>query len=94
MNPFSVCKHSVLWRQRTSSRVYSASTCWIGFALRGELDHHHLNEIPGLARPSLEQIARWIWQRLAGTYSGLKRVEVRRRSARHGCVYLGAETDR
>lgn len=57
--------------------------------LRGELDHHYLNEIPGLSTPSLESIASWIWRRLAEGYAGLKRVEVRRRSSRHGCVYYG-----
>jgi 6-pyruvoyltetrahydropterin/6-carboxytetrahydropterin synthase len=61
-------------------------------ALRAALDHHYLNDIPGLATPSLESIASWIWNRLAASYSGLKRVEIRRRSSRHGCVYFGPDS--
>jgi len=58
-------------------------------ALRGELDPHYLNDVPGLESPSLEHIARWIWQRLKGELPALARVEVRRDSQRHGCLYDG-----
>jgi len=57
--------------------------------LRRALDHKFLNDIPGLENPSLEHIARWIWQRLKPQLPGLARVEVRRESQRHGCVYDG-----
>jgi len=30
-----------------------------------QLDHRHLNEIPGLANPTSEMIAAWIWERLS-----------------------------
>lgn len=32
--------------------------------LRAELDHHCLNEIPGLENPTAEVLAAWIYQRL------------------------------
>jgi len=58
-------------------------------ALRRELDHALLNDIPGLAIPSLENIAIWIWTRLAPQFPGLTRVVVRRPSCRQSCTYAG-----
>jgi 6-pyruvoyltetrahydropterin/6-carboxytetrahydropterin synthase len=29
-----------------------------------QLDHHYLNDVPGLENPTSENLARWIWQRL------------------------------
>ncbi len=57
--------------------------------LREELDHHYLNDIDGLAVPSLENIAIWIWNRLKPLFQGLTCVEVRRDSRHHGCIYRG-----
>lgn len=61
-------------------------------AVRQELDHKYLNDIPGLSFPSLENVARWIWHRLDGKLDGLDRVELRRGSEGHGegCVYRHA----
>jgi 6-pyruvoyltetrahydropterin/6-carboxytetrahydropterin synthase len=55
------------------------------------LDHRFLNEIEGLEVPSLENIARWIWQRLDNQVPGLDRVVVRRGCSGHGdgCIYRG-----
>ena len=61
--------------------------------LHETLDHNFLNEIPGLETPSLENISRWIWQKLAPQFAGLHRVTVRRDSLRQGCSYYG-EFDR
>jgi 6-pyruvoyltetrahydropterin/6-carboxytetrahydropterin synthase len=58
-------------------------------ALRQALDHRYLNDIPGLENPSLEHIARWIWQHLKPQLPALVRVEVARESQRHGCIYDG-----
>jgi len=58
-------------------------------ALRGRLDHKYLNEVDGLEVPSLENIAVWIWENLKPEFPALARVEVRRESCRHGCVYTG-----
>lgn len=38
----------------------------IAFApLHAQLDHHYLNEIEGLDNPTSENVARWIYERLA-----------------------------
>ena len=55
--------------------------------LRRELDHNYLNEIPGLEVPTLENISRWIWDRLYDELPGLERVLVRRGSCGEGCVF-------
>ena len=38
------------------------------------LDHHYLNEIPGLENPTSELLSRWIWRRMKPTLSELTRV--------------------
>jgi len=55
--------------------------------LREQLDHHYLNEIEGLEVPTLENISRWIWQRVQDSLPGLDRVLVRRGSCGEGCMY-------
>ena len=56
---------------------------------RAQLDHRMLNEIDGLAQPSLENLCLWIWRRLAPALPGLARVTVRRDSAGQSCSYTG-----
>jgi 6-pyruvoyltetrahydropterin/6-carboxytetrahydropterin synthase len=58
--------------------------------LLNQLDHHYLNEIPGLENPTSENIARWIWQRLKPTLTQLTRVEVQE-TCQVGCVYRGED---
>jgi 6-pyruvoyltetrahydropterin/6-carboxytetrahydropterin synthase len=58
-------------------------------ALRRQLDHKLLNEIKYLSNPSLENLALWIWRRLAPTFAGLARVTVRRDSLGQSATYLG-----
>jgi len=41
-----------------------------------QLDHHYLNEIPGLENPTSEHLARWIWQHLKPALPRLARVVV------------------
>jgi 6-pyruvoyltetrahydropterin/6-carboxytetrahydropterin synthase len=38
------------------------------------LDHHYLNEVPGLENPTSEILARWIWDRLRPALPFLTRV--------------------
>jgi 6-pyruvoyltetrahydropterin/6-carboxytetrahydropterin synthase len=57
-----------------------------------ELDHFYLNDIPGLENPTSENVARWIWQRLAGRLAGLARVEVLE-TCTSGCVFEGEDGD-
>jgi 6-pyruvoyltetrahydropterin/6-carboxytetrahydropterin synthase len=59
-------------------------------AVRDQLDHRMLNEIEGLARPSLENLSAWIWQRLAPAFPSLARVTVRRDSIGQSCTCTDA----
>ena len=56
-------------------------------ALRADLDHRLLNEVPGLERPTLESIAAWAAARLKDQFPGLARVTVARPSVGEACVY-------
>ena len=58
-------------------------------AIREDLDHRFLNEIPELGPPTLENLAHFIWARLAPIAPGLCRVVVRRDSCGEGCIYYG-----
>ena len=52
------------------------------------LDHSLLNEIEGLEQPALEQIAMWIFERLAPKLGGLVCVEVGRPSCGERARYV------
>ena len=53
-----------------------------------QLDHRLLNDIEGLENPTSENLARWIWVRLAPKLPGLSEIVVREsRVAR--CSYRG-----
>lgn len=56
--------------------------------IRDRLDHYYLNEIEGLENPTSENLALWIWQRLAPRLSGLSKIVVRE-TCTSGCVYHG-----
>ncbi len=56
--------------------------------LHEHLDHHYLNEIPGLENPTSENLAVWIWERLEPRLPMLSRVEVRE-TCTSGCIYRG-----
>jgi 6-pyruvoyltetrahydropterin/6-carboxytetrahydropterin synthase len=58
-------------------------------AVREQLDHRMLNEIPGLDRPSLENLSVWIWNRLSPAFPSLARVTVRRDSLGQSASYAG-----
>jgi 6-pyruvoyltetrahydropterin/6-carboxytetrahydropterin synthase len=57
--------------------------------LHAELDHNCLNQVPGLENPTSENLAKWIWARLA-TVLPLTRVVVRE-TCTSGCSYGGAD---
>jgi 6-pyruvoyltetrahydropterin/6-carboxytetrahydropterin synthase len=58
---------------------------------RDALDHRLLNEVEGLAAPTLEQIAIWLWQRLANRVPGLAEIQVVRDSCQEGAIYTGPQ---
>lgn len=53
-----------------------------------QLDHHCLNDIEGLENPTSENLARWIWARLAPALPGLSKVVVQE-TCNAGCVFRG-----
>jgi 6-pyruvoyltetrahydropterin/6-carboxytetrahydropterin synthase len=57
------------------------------------LDHHFLNEVPGLENPTSENLARWIWQRLKPSLPELSRLVVRE-TCTSGCIYAGEDEGR
>jgi 6-pyruvoyltetrahydropterin/6-carboxytetrahydropterin synthase len=54
-----------------------------------ELDHHNLNEVPGLENSTSELLARYLWGRLAPALPGLSAIAVWE-SEMSRCVYRGA----
>jgi 6-pyruvoyltetrahydropterin/6-carboxytetrahydropterin synthase len=58
-------------------------------AAQDELDHRLLNDVPGLAAPTLERIAVWLWNRIETSIPGLAEVVIARDSCHEGCVYAG-----
>jgi 6-pyruvoyltetrahydropterin/6-carboxytetrahydropterin synthase len=54
------------------------------------LDHHYLNEVEGLANPTSEHLARWIWRRLRPALPLLAAVAVHE-TCTCGCVYHGED---
>ena len=56
--------------------------------LYDQLDHNYLNEIEGLANPTSEHLARWIWRRLRPGLPELCRVVIHE-TCTSGCIYQG-----
>lgn len=56
--------------------------------VRKQLDHYCLNEIDGLANPTAENLARWIWNRLRLALPLLSAVSVHE-TCTSGCEYRG-----
>ena len=54
------------------------------------LDHHYLNDIPGLENPTSENLARWIWRELKPALPGLGKI-VLHETCTSGCVYSGPD---
>ena len=52
------------------------------------LDHHYLNEIPGLENPTSENLSRWIWQEMKPIVPQLCKVVVHE-TCTSGCIYQG-----
>lgn len=56
-------------------------------SVRGKLDHHFLNKIPGLETPSLENLAAWIAGELRLLLPQLTSVTVRRPTLGESCRF-------
>lgn len=57
--------------------------------IREQLDHNYLNDIKGLERPTLETIAKWIFDQARSSGVRTTTVEVRRGTCGEGCRYSG-----
>lgn len=55
-----------------------------------QLDHRLLNDIDGLANPTSEVLAAWLWDRLSPAVVGLSCIEVRE-TCTAGCRYRGPQ---
>ena len=55
-----------------------------------QLDHHYLNEVPGLENPTSEELARWVWERLAPRLPLLSKVVVNE-TCTTACEYRGSD---
>lgn len=53
-----------------------------------QLDHHYLNDIPGLENPTSENIAQWIWQRLVLHLPQLQQIVVHE-TCMSRCLFIG-----
>lgn len=58
---------------------------------REALDHRLLNDVEGLAAPTLELIAIWLWNRLSNRVPGLAEIQIARDSCQEGCIYRGPQ---
>ena len=54
------------------------------------LDHHYLNEIPGLENPTSENLARWVWREARPRLPLLSKVIVHE-TCTSGAVYEGGD---
>ena len=57
--------------------------------IHAQLDHHYLNDIPGLENPTSEQLAKWIWDQAKPVLPLLSTVVVHE-TCTSGCRYSGS----
>jgi len=53
------------------------------------LDHHYLNDVPGLENPTSERLAIWIWNALKPALPALSKILIHE-TCTSGCEYTGA----
>ena len=53
-----------------------------------QLDHHYLNDIPGLENPTSENLVKWLWSKTKPVLPLLTRIELKE-TCTSGCVYSG-----
>ena len=58
--------------------------------VRDALDHRLLNEVEGLARPTMEMLCQWIFDRLKPGLPEIVAVTIRRPSLGQSCTYRSA----
>ena len=55
-----------------------------------QLDHHYLNDIPGLENPTSEVMAKWIWDKLKPQLPQLSKILINE-TCTSGCLYQGED---
>ncbi len=60
-------------------------------AVRAELDHRFLDDLPNLGPATLENLCVYLWNNLAPTLPGLNRVSVWRQASGDKCTYFGPQ---
>jgi 6-pyruvoyltetrahydropterin/6-carboxytetrahydropterin synthase len=60
--------------------------------LRAQLDHHYLNDIPGLENPTAEILSMWIWDRLKPSLPHLSKIVIKE-TCTSGIVYYGENSN-
>lgn len=60
--------------------------------VRTQLDHRFLDDVQDLGPATMENLARWIWDRLEPRLKGLSLVTIYRDSSRDTCRYFGPRT--
>ncbi len=63
-------------------------------AVRAELDHRFLDEVPELGPATLENLCVYLWKNLAPSLPGLNRVSVWRQASGDKCTYFGPDSTR
>lgn len=58
---------------------------------RDALDHRFLDEINDLGPATMENLSRWIWNRLARSIGNLHKISVYRDSSGEACSYWGED---
>lgn len=56
--------------------------------LHARLDHRYLNDLPGLANPTSENFAVWLWSELTGSLPEIVEIRVGE-THESGCIYRG-----
>jgi 6-pyruvoyltetrahydropterin/6-carboxytetrahydropterin synthase len=58
---------------------------------RSQLDHHFLDELEGLGPATMENISRWLWDRLKPAFPQLTRITIYRDSLEESATYFGPD---
>jgi len=58
--------------------------------VKEQLDHHYLNDVPGLENPTSENLSEWIWNELSPELPMLSKIVVHE-TCTCGCSYEGPE---
>jgi arginyl-tRNA synthetase len=70
------------------TKVLKSNPRLIAQGIIDQLDHHLLNEIPGLENPTSENLSIWLWNKIKPLVLGLKKIELKETPS-SGVIYEG-----